>query len=62
MWFRGVTASMGLCFDFGAVLEAHPDVILAVECQGDGSLDSFLFIVYSVPGVNNHAEKSQNAE
>ncbi len=31
MWFRGVTASMGLCFDFGAVLEAHPDVILAVD-------------------------------
>lgn len=31
MWFRGVTASMGLCFDFGAVLEAHPDVILDVD-------------------------------
>ncbi len=31
MWFRGVAASMGLCFDFGAVLEGHPDVILAVN-------------------------------
>ena len=29
MWFRGVAASMGLCFDFGAVLEGHSDVILA---------------------------------
>ena len=26
MWFRGVAASMGLCFDLGAVLEGHPDV------------------------------------
>ena len=25
MWFRGVAASVGLCFDFGAVLEGHPD-------------------------------------
>jgi hypothetical protein len=32
------------------------------ECQGDGSLDNFLFIVYSVPEVIHRAEKSQNAE
>ena len=31
MWFRGVSASMGLCLDLGAVLEGHPDVILAVN-------------------------------
>ncbi len=31
MWFRGVAASMGLCFDLGAVLEGHPDVVLAVN-------------------------------
>lgn len=28
MWFRGVAASMGLCFNLGAVLEGHPDVVL----------------------------------
>ena len=33
MWFRGVAASMGLCFDLGAVLEGHPDVVLAVNCD-----------------------------
>ena len=33
MWFRGVSASMGLCFDLGAVLECHPDIILAVNCD-----------------------------
>ena len=31
MWFRGVAASVGLCFDFGAALEGHPDVVLAVN-------------------------------
>ena len=31
MWFRGVAASMGLCFDFGAVLEGHLDVLFAVD-------------------------------
>ena len=31
MWFRGVAASVGLCFDFGAVLEWHPDVVLVVN-------------------------------
>ena len=31
MWFRGVAASMGLCFDLGAVLEGHPDVFFAVN-------------------------------
>ena len=31
MWFRGVAASVGLCFDFGAVLEGHPDVLLSVN-------------------------------
>ena len=31
MWFRGVAASIGLCLDFGAVLEGHPDVVLAVN-------------------------------
>ena len=31
MWFRGVAASVGLCFDLGAVLEGHPDVVLAVN-------------------------------
>ena len=31
MWFRGVAASVGLCFDFGAVLEGHPDVVLSVN-------------------------------
>ena len=31
MWFRGAAASMGLCLDFGAVLEGHPDVVLAVN-------------------------------
>ena len=31
MWFRGVAASMGLCFDLGAVLEGHPDVLFAVN-------------------------------
>lgn len=30
MWFRGVAASMGLCLDFGAILEGHPDVVLAI--------------------------------
>ena len=40
----------------------HRRAAMLLECQGDGSLDNFLFIVYSVPGVNNHAEKSQNAE
>ena len=39
MWFRGVAASVGLCFDFGAVLEGHPDVVLAVN--GDVRLYSF---------------------
>ena len=33
MWFRGVAASMGLCLDLGAVLEGHPDVIPAVNCD-----------------------------
>ena len=33
MWFRDVSASMGLCLDLGAVLECHPDVILAVNCD-----------------------------
>ena len=31
MWFRGVAASVGLCFDLGAVLEGHPDLVLAVN-------------------------------
>ena len=31
MWFRGVSAPMGLCFDFGTVLEGHPDVLFAVD-------------------------------
>ena len=31
MWFRGVATSVGLCFDFGAVLEGHPDVVLVVN-------------------------------
>ncbi len=31
MWFRGVAASMGLCFDLGAVLEGHPDILFAVN-------------------------------
>ena len=31
MWFRGVAASVGLCFDFSAVLEGHPDVVLSVN-------------------------------
>lgn len=31
MWFRGVAASMGLCLDFGAILEGYPDVVLAVN-------------------------------
>ncbi len=31
MWFRGVAASMGLCFNLGAVLEGHPDVFFAVN-------------------------------
>ena len=26
MWFRGVAASMGLCFNLGAVLKGHPDI------------------------------------
>lgn len=30
MWFRDVSASMGLCLDLGAVLECHPDVVLAI--------------------------------
>lgn len=30
MWFRDVAASMGLCLDFGAILEGHPDVVLAI--------------------------------
>ncbi len=30
MCFRGVFASMGLCFDLGAILEGHPDVVLAI--------------------------------
>ena len=33
MWFRGVSASMGLCFDLGTVLEGHPDVFFAVDCD-----------------------------
>ena len=31
MWFRGVAASMGLCFNLGAVLKGHPDIVLAVN-------------------------------
>jgi hypothetical protein len=31
MWFRGVAASMELCFDFGAILEGHPDVFFTVN-------------------------------
>ena len=31
MWFRGVAASMELCFDFGAILEGHPDVFFIVN-------------------------------
>jgi hypothetical protein len=31
MWFRGVAASMGLYFNLGALLEGHPDVVLAVN-------------------------------
>ena len=31
MWFRGVSASIGLCFDLGTVLEGHPDVLFAVD-------------------------------
>ena len=31
MWFRDVVASMGLCLDLGAILEGHPDVVLAVN-------------------------------
>ena len=31
VWFRGVAASMVLCFDIGAGLEGHPDVVLAVN-------------------------------
>jgi len=31
MWFRGVAAFMGLCFDLGAVLEGYPDVVLSVN-------------------------------
>ena len=31
MWFRGVSASIGLCFDLGTVLEGHPDVLFAVN-------------------------------
>ena len=31
MWFRGVSASMGLCFDLGAVPEGHPDILFAVN-------------------------------
>ena len=33
MWFRGVAAAMGLCLDLGAVLEGHPDVFFAVDCD-----------------------------
>ena len=29
MWFRGVAAFLGLCFDLCAVLKGHSDVILA---------------------------------
>ena len=31
MWFRGVAASMGLCFNLGAVLKGHPNIVLAVN-------------------------------
>ena len=31
MWFRGVAASMGLCFNLGAILKGHPNVVLAVN-------------------------------
>ena len=31
MWFRGVAASVGLCFDLAAVLEGHPDILFAVD-------------------------------
>ena len=31
MWFRGVAVYMGLCFDFGAVLEAYPDIFFALN-------------------------------
>ena len=42
MWFRGVAASMGLCLDFGAILEGHPDVVLAVVVSiVFGSVNSF---------------------
>ena len=31
MWFRGVAAPMGLCFNLGAILEGRSDVVLAVN-------------------------------
>ena len=31
MLFRGVSASMGLCLDLGAVLECHPDVLFSAD-------------------------------
>ena len=31
MWFRGVAVYMGLCFDFGAVLEGYPDIFFALN-------------------------------
>ena len=33
MWFRGVSASTVLCFNLGAVLEGHADVVFAVDCH-----------------------------
>ena len=31
MWFRGVAASMGLCFDPSAVLQSYSNVVLTVD-------------------------------
>lgn len=31
MWFRGVAASMGLCFNISTVLESYSNVVLTVD-------------------------------
>jgi hypothetical protein len=46
MWFRGVAASMGLCFDLGAVLEGHPDVVLSVNGDVFSLQRKFFFMVH----------------
>lgn len=38
---------MGLCLDLGAVLEGHPDVVLAVNGDVSKAIDALMVLVLS---------------